>query len=608
MTASSTDLISALRGEMNELLAGGDYHRALGTALEILAKAPADAQARLCAARIHLGRDQMERAAALLIDGIERAPGDAAYWALLGEVQTRQGEIAAAVESYHRALMFAPDWTQISNNLASLEYGRGRRDEAIDCLNRAIDRNPRCPITRLNLARIKSTCGKMEDALRTVEAATRIAPAWAVPHFEHGRLLAETGNLSEAIAAYDRALQIEPLWADAHMAKGLALREASRIPEALECFNQAALLRPDWHLVHHNIGEAHLRLGRTAKAIESFRKAVGLEPAFYQSHADLGVALLEEGQFEEGWREWEWRFGQGGCIGKSLQCPAPVWDGRSLTGETLIVWIEQGLGDIIQFARFVPLAAARGARVVLQAPSPLRSLLASLPGVSRVVALDQPMPECDYQIPLLSLPHVLEITLNDLPGPIPYLTPFRDEGTDSPIFDGGRDGGSFRVGIVWASNQANSAARERDCSFSLLSRIADLAGVSVFSFQFGDRAADLSSEPNSRVRSIPGGVGDFWRTAVLAMQMDLIVTVDTAMAHLAGALGIPVWVLLPEPADWRWMRDRSDSPWYPTARLFRQSRGGDWEELVDRVAEALRDQCSRKSEPVGRPEINSPDH
>jgi tetratricopeptide (TPR) repeat protein len=589
------DQIPARRSEMNELLAAGELARALEAALAILAEAPVDVEARICAARVYLGQDQMERAACLLLEGINNDPGQAGYWALLGEVQTVQGQNAAAIDSYRHALTLIPDWTEISNNLAALEWSRGRKSESMEILRQAVERNPGCAITRLNLSRMQNSSGDADAALRSIEAAIQISPKWALTHFERARLLDKAGNTSASLAAYDRALELDSLWPDAYLAKGLALRAASRIPEALECFHQAAMLRPDWHLARHNIGEAHLQLGQTHKAIETFREAVRLSPGFNASHASLAVALLQHADFDEGWPEWEWRFAQAGNIPQHPDSSAPIWDGRSLAGETLMVWMEQGLGDIIQFSRFASAAADRGARVLLQAPPPLGRLLATLPGVTRIVMVGERSPECDFQIPLMSLPHVLNVGLDQLPGRIPYLRPPPDEQDAGQILEDPREN-RFRVGIVWASNQSDPVHRERDCDFSLLSGVAAVPGVAVFSLQFGDRAADLSRSPRSLVRSLSAEIGDFARTSAFVLEMDLIITVDTAMAHLAGALGKKVWVLLAEPADWRWMRDRPDSPWYPTARLLRQTRRGDWEELMDRLLSALAEEVCLKSE------------
>jgi len=504
-------------------------------------------------AQAYLERDELEKAERIVQDGLHYDPDYPWYWAALGEIQDRKGQREAARKSYRQALGLAPRWTEIANNLAVLEWRAGHSDEALAILRRSLARQPDAAVTWMNLA----------------------------------QLLAKSGRGGDALEAWDRALALDPDWAEAHYGKGLLLRSTGEYSGAIESFHRAARLKPDWNLPHHNIGEAHLRLSQSGEAIESYRRAIRISPGFHPSHANLGVALLQEGQFEEGWKEFEWRFGAGGRVPRRPGTTAPVWDGRPMDGETLMVWMEQSLGDMIQFARFLSLAAGLGARILLQTPAPLARLLAGVAGVVEVVCGSDPACHYDLQIPLMSLPGVLGVGMKHLPGSIPYV-----RGDEAGEF--APDGDSFRVGIVWAGSQGNPAHLERDCGVDLFSRLAMLPGVCVYSLQFGERSGDLRGDVATLIRRAAGDLGDFARTAALAARMDLIVTVDTAMAHLAGALGKAVWTLLPEPADWRWMRERCDSPWYPTMRLFRQARRGDWGEVIERVALALAEEVRQR--------------
>jgi len=502
------------------------------------------AAAAIDAIAAHLASGEIEVAEQLARAALEASPGEPYYWGALGETLVRRGELEKAIECFRRALDLAPGWAEMSNNLAALEC----------------------------------RCGKGEAALQVLQGAIRLHPGFAPTQINYARVLVQLGRAEESLAAWDRAIASQPDRADTHYEKGNVLRASLRAREALACFEEAARLQPDWNLPRHNLAEACLRLGDSARAIRNFRRAIALAPGFHPSHGALGVALLQEGQFAEGWREFEWRFGANGATPPRQGTSAPVWDGRLLPEDALVVWMEQGLGDMLQFSRFLPLAARRGARILLQAPPQLAGLLRTIDGVAEVFTGDAPGADYAWQVPLMSLPGKLGVRRDDVPGPIPYL--HLPNAAARP-----RD--AFRVGIVWAGSQSNPEFRERDCGFAGMARIATVAGTAVYSFQFGERVRDLDATSSHQVRRLPADLGDFASTALLAMDMDLIVTVDSAMAHLIGALGRPVWTLLPEPADWRWMHGCEDSPWYPTMRLFRQTSPGDWEDVIDRVCAAL---------------------
>lgn len=458
----------------------------------------------------------------------------------------------------------------------------GRPIEAVAYLRRALAASPASVEAQFMLAMALRAAGDAAGAINAYEAVLDLAPNLAEAHYNLGGLWMEVGRLEAARAALARAVALRPGWAEAHNRLGSTLAALGLTADASSAFETAAALAPSWSVPCHNLGQLAMAANEPERAVLQLRAAIARDPTAAASHLDLGGQLLLLGAFEKGWREFEWRFGAGGATPQRQGTAAPVWDGRPLNGERVMVWIEQGLGDSLQFVRFLAEIAARGGRVWLQVPLPLVRLYHSLPGVERLVPQGEEVVGFDLQIPLLSLPRICGTTLTTIPAPVPYLTAPHEI---APRL--GARSGALRVGIVWASAPGNPAADRRDCPLAGFEPLTRLAGVELYSFQFGERAAELAAHPELALRDLSPLLGDFASTAALASEMDLILTVDTAMAHLAGALGLPVWTLLSEPADWRWLRGRSDSPWYPTMRLFRQPQAGDWEAVMAEVAREL---------------------
>ena len=459
---------------------------------------------------------------------------------------------------------------------------RGQSIEAAECLRRAVAASPASVEAQFLLAMALRATGELTAAIDAYGVVLTLAPELAEAHFNLGGLWLELGYLETARAALERAVALRPSWAEAHNRLGSALAALGHSAGANAAFEEAALLAPTWPVPCHNLGQLAMAANLPELAVKHLRGAIARDPDAAASHLDLAGQLLSLGRFEEGWREFEWRFGAGGATPKRPGADAPVWDGRALHGEMVVVWIEQGLGDSLQFVRFVPEIAARGGRVWLQAPLSLVRLYQTMPGIDRLVPQGEEVTGFDYQIPLISLARVCGTELHSIPAPVPYLRPLMD----LPPRLGPRTA-VRRVGIVWASAVGNPAADRRDCPVAEFAPLTQLQGVELYSFQFGERAADLAACPELEIRDLSHLLGDFASTAALAAEMDLILTVDTAMAHLAGALGLPVWTLLSEPADWRWLRDRSNSPWYPTMRLFWQRQAGDWRAVMGEVVAAL---------------------
>lgn len=371
----------------------------------------------------------------------------------------------------------------------------------------------------------------------------------------------------------------------AHNERGVALAREGRSNEAVAAYSQATKLRPDFAQAHTNNGRALTDLGRIDESIAAHRRAVAHWPDDSIAHFGLADALLMAGEYTEGLTEYEWRW-KGTAPVFKRKFAEPRWSGEYLNGRTLLIHAEQGFGDAIQFVRFAPELARFNGRVLLEAPRALVPLLHSAPGFEDVVAADDPLPNFDAQIPLMSLPHVLGTRLDTIPTRTPYLQ--SDPVRTSVWRERLSPYGGLKVGVVWAGNPEHTHDHWRSIQASKLLPHLTMPGVQLFGLQVGMRAGDREV-----VDATPGMIdlspqlSDFANSAAAVDALDLVISVDTSVAHLAGAIGVPVWTLIPFSLDWRWMLGREDSPWYPTMRLFRQSRPGDWTTVLERVGTAI---------------------
>ncbi len=410
---------------------------------------------------------------------------------------------------------------------------------------------------------------------------------------DHYGLLLAAGDPEAGGRLLGRAVRVASHTAQSWCNLGVVRREADRPNEAERCFRRALALRPDLAAAINNLAALLKEGGRPNEAIGWFRAAVRLQPDHPDIHGNLGAALLRVGAYEEGWREHEWRLHPAALNSRHRDLPGRPWRGESLAGRSILLYGEQGFGDMVQFARYATPVAAAGGRVVLAVAPELRELLGSVPGVSDVVPLEGPLPDCDFHAALMSCPHLLSTTLQTVPGDCPYIT--ADPHRVALWAEHLRGLPGLRVGLVWAGNPrlANPALSRVDARRSLpLTRLRSLLvlpGVSMVSLQKGAAAAAQIADLPADERPLDpmAAVSSFADTAAILANLDLVITVDTAVAHVAGALGRPVWILSRHDGCWRWLEGREDSPWYPTARLFHQRRPGDWDGVIERMARDL---------------------
>jgi FkbM family methyltransferase len=408
---------------------------------------------------------------------------------------------------------------------------------------------------------------------------------------------------SEALASYDRAIDLAPGLAEAWNNRGNTLTELGRLAEALASFDRAIALRPDYADAFYNRGNALRKSKRVDEAISSYDRAIALEPKHAEAYMCRGIARLLSGHYPDGWSDYEWRFKIRESQIRRPEIDAHVWQGQSLLGRSIAVFTEQGLGDTIQFARYLPLLAQRGAQVSLLAPTELCRLFRPLNRQIKIINSIEQGQTFDFQCALMSLPLQLGTDLNSVPNQIPYLTPEAERVSHWKTRIGSQ---GFRIGIAWQGKPQSAIDRGRSIPLSAFIRLARLPGVRLISLQKHDGLEQLWSVPDKVAIETLGdnfdsGPDAFIDCAAVMANLDLVITSDTAIAHLAGALGRPTWVALRKVPDWRWLLEREDSPWYPTMRLFRQTTDGDWADVFSEIEQSL--QVLLREQPARREEI-----
>ena len=436
--------------------------------------------------------------------------------------------------------------------------------------------------------------GEIEPAITAYGIALAHDPGRSDTFVNLGVALEAAGRPSAAAACYRQAVAVEPMNAVALHNLGLVLLGQGQVEEALPYLRRATTANPTLPQSHVESGNALMAMSRTEEAILAYRRAVDLAPDMPEYRFNLALALLANGRLKEGFQEYEWRR----RIDKYRRdVPAPEWDGEPLRGRTIVLHAEQGFGDALQFARYAPLVAAKGGRVILWVHRALVRLLATVPGVTAAVASQPPHSAFDVHAPLMSLPHLFGTELDTVPGDVPYIFPDPDAAAAWEERLAGLPG--LKIGLVWAGNprlhdrDAAEIDRHRSLRLEQFAPLAAISGVTFVSLQKGDSTGQAKAPPAGlRLVDWMDEVTDFADTAALVANLDLVISVDTSVVHLAGAMGKPVWILSRFDGCWRWLENRDDSPWYPTARLFRQPAPGQWEPVLIKVADALRKQVA----------------
>jgi len=518
----------------------------------VLKAAPDNFDALNLLGAIKLQQGQFGEARRLFSAAVKADPRVAMAWCHLGQAEYALKRPTEALQCFDKALALAPDDADVlyqhANALLSLERTR----DALAELQIVLARKPQHFEARLNNGLAQAKLGFTEGALADFEAALALAPQHPVAHYNRGVALIKLGRYAEAVAANDRAIAAAPQHRGAWLNRGKALAQLQRLDEAIASYGEVLALRKD----------------------------------YAEAHFNLAMALLTIGDYRRGFAEYEWRWRRTGMPPQQSR-GRPLWLGEySLAGKTILLHAEQGLGDTIQFARYVPLVAAQGAKVLLEVQPELNSLLSRLEGAAAVMARGQTPPPFDLHCPLGSLPLALKTELQTVPAPTSYLS--ADEAHLQKWSARLQQIPSPRVAIAWSGNPAHDNDRNRSVAFGALAPLFT-TGANLISIQRDLRSEDVGRlTAETRLIHVGGELDDFSDTAAVLALCDLVISVDTAPVHLAGAMGRPVWVLVPFAPDWRWTLEGETTPWYPSVRLFRQSSVGDWSAAIATLATALR--------------------
>lgn len=427
--------------------------------------------------------------------------------------------------------------------------------------------------------------GNAAEALLRFQAAQKIDPLNATLYLYTGAALYDLGHYEKAVDSYQHAIDSAPEMGEAHNNLGNTLIELGRFVQAADSFSRAVDLLPTSPVPLTARATVLQALGKVAEAEADCRRALALDPSFAAAHWNLALNLLLQGRYDEGWREYEWRWQKPDFTSPPRHTDIPLWDGSSLNGCTILLHAEQGFGDAIQFVRYAPLVAQRGGTVVIECHPQLVSLFKGMESVTSVVAFGEKRQAYDYQAPFLSLPRIFGTTLDNIPGCPTLLVPIEKSVHWKQSIS---QYAGLKVGIVWSGSSIHRNDNFRSLPLTALAPFAKCAGINFFSLQIGDANRQLKLSPLSdRVIDLTDQIRDFADTAALINQLDLVISIDTAVVHLAGTLGKPVWLLLSYSPDWRWMLERNDSPWYPIVHLFRQKEPGNWGGVIDLVCTQL---------------------
>jgi FKBP-type peptidyl-prolyl cis-trans isomerase 2 len=428
--------------------------------------------------------------------------------------------------------------------------------------------------------------GEIDEAISYYRKTIGQNPNHAGAYYNLGVAFQGKGLIDQAILYYEMAIGLNQEFIEAHHNLGVAFNEKGKFGEALFCFQRVLQLKSDHLGAYYNLGNTLTAKGQFNEAMQCYKKAIEIKPDHADAQWSLGLINLRLGNFQEGWKGYEWRWELKDVLTKR-DFSQPLWDGHDVDGRTVLLYAEQGFGDTLQFVRYAPLVAGRGAKVVVECQEELVSLLRNMEGVSEVVAQGQRLSDFDFYRPLLSLPFVFGTVLDTIPANIPYVhaDPKLVQNWRNKI---GSNESEIKIGLVWAGSPKLKFGHSRSCPIGTFSTLAQREDITFYSLQKGEAEGEAKNPPEGiKLVNISEEIHDFSDTAAIIENLDLVISVDTASAHLAGALGKPVWVLLPFVPDWRWMKDREDSPWYPTMRLFRQPAAGDWESVIGLVKNAI---------------------
>jgi len=622
--ASDPQRTSAHFNRGTALLSLGKADEALLSFDRVLELEPDDADAHYLKAVLLVRLDRLEEALESYRRATALKPEFADAWFEQGDVLRRLNRIEEAISSYDRATAIKPDFAEAYNDKGNLLRALKRLDEARECFDRLVVLKPDMAVAHNNRGTVLGDLERFVEALQSYDRAIELSSDYAEAYNNKGNALRIFNQPENALWCYDRAIEFKPDFAEAYGNRGAVLNQLSRHSEALQSYDRAIELKPDFAEAYNNKANVLDRLNRPHDAFRCHDRALEINPNYVDAHCfkgntfcslrrmdeaihcyDRAIALnpdyadaywsksrckLMIGDFEEGWPLYEWRKKRPGFT-KIYHRSQPCWSGNeSLEGANLLIYAEQGLGDTIQFCRYALLAEQKGARVTLAVQDALVRLLGSLSPATAIEKLSAVSGTFDYQIALMSMPQAFGTTLSTCPAKVPYL---RAEPEKVQMWKSRLGSHGFKVGIGWQGNKRAEIDFGRSFPLRHFEGISKLPNIRLISLQRSEGIEQLGSLPSGMKVETLGedfdrGPDAFVDTAAVMDCLDLVITSDTAMAHLAGALGRPTWVALKCVPEWRWLLDRADSPWYPTLKLFRQPEPGDWSSVFAAIEAQLR--------------------
>jgi Flp pilus assembly protein TadD len=501
------------------------------------------------------------------------------------------GKLEEAKSEYQNLLRLYPDNPDILHLSGVLLHQMGQLDIGLERLTRASVLAPQNIAIHTNLLRLYKALKHIPEQEGVLRTLTDLAPDDPNIAMQFGQILLRQKKSSEAETHLRRCLKIDPGYAGSWNSLGNILEEKGDFYEAEKCYRKCINLEPQYAETFFNLGNSLRYQNKVAESIEALRKAIDLNPDFAVAHVHLAFSLFAIGDIQAAWPEYEWRWKVPNFPTPVRSMDQPLWDGTPLNGKRVLVHSEQGFGDTLQFARFVTSIAGMGGTVLFETPRELTKLVETLPSISQSFARGEPLPEFDYHIPLLSIPYVISTTWGSFPTDTPYLRPDLVKSKDwagrlafpKPI----------KIGITWQSSKVQLSSSFKSCPLSAFAPLFELKDIQWVSLQKEVPTSDVPLP--EELHEISDGLNDFSDTAAAIDQLDLVISVDTAVAHLAGALGKPVWLLLSTAGDWRWMVDRKDSPWYPSMHIFRQTEFGDWGSLLGQLVPLVKNISATKN-------------
>lgn len=502
----------------------------------------------------------------------------------------RAGRINQAASLYLKVLKTNRANSKALHLLGTVAYEQQNHDDAAFLIEKAITIDPEIPIYYYDLALVLMAQGDLKAAEKTLEASILLSPKFADAHNLLGNIYNKQGRMEKAIERYELCLCLKPDSAMFWFNLGIACKKLTQLDKAIESFKKAVHFKNDYFQAYNNLGNVYREIGAFSEAIKNFDRALNCNPEYTEALFNRSLVLLGMGDYVNGWKGFDQRLQV-----PDFQpcCPesngVPKWNGCAFQGKELFVWDEQGFGDTLQFVRYLPLVKALGGTVTLQTDKTLINLLCNAPGIDRLIE----KPETgkrkvrgDYHVSLLSLPGIFGTTVGSIPNKVPYL--FADT-LKSKQWKSEFGNGALKIGLVWSGNPGHGNDRNRSCELIRFAPLAHVPNIRLFGLQKGEAVRQIHTLPGDfQLLDLDSEIKNWSDTAAIIDNLDLIISVDTSVAHLAGAMGKRVWVLIPKHlSDWRWLLDREDSPWYPTMRLFRQQKRGDWDSVIVRLADRL---------------------